>query len=337
MTTDNGFNIPLPSIDGMQVDDNLYQAERKDYPGITWHGKGAGSGFFTIEKDSIPGQRPMPYWTETMHRFGSNPNNPETPVWRTERLRAVPIAVRKRGAVEDSRGTTHYYPLYTRKEDRVSGRWSSHYQVMLVIPGLNDLMVLGLWGYAKTKSWDNNKTDDGFPFGVEVKLKEYANRASHQTGMRIPWLCAWEIDLVPAYKDGRPYFVNVGNDTHMIPFTVDMRTAADDKAFGDLTTRFVGVDLFNAYQVLRAENGLPWENEWKSADTMADNNQSGRSSNGAGEDDPDEVIGQAARTADTIPGFGPEVAAPTNGNGHANGNGNGQHITDIAFDIPFDM
>lgn len=333
----NNISIPLPSLDGMAVDDTLYQDGRESYPGITWHGKGAGSGFFTIEVDTIGDQTPAPFWTTTMHRFGSNPNNPETAVWRTERLRGVPIAIRKRAVVEAEDGTTHYYTLFTRKEDRVPGKWSSHYQVMFAIPGLKDLMVLGLRGFAKSQSWDNQRTDNGFPIGVEHRLKEYANRASHQIGQRIPWLCAWEVDLVPAFKDGKPYFVNVGNDTHMIPFTLDMRTNADDKAFGDLSSRFVGVDRFKAYQVIRAGEGVEWENEWKSAATMQDNNAGSKATgNGLQDDDPDEVIG---KPSDGIPGFGPDPAKA------ANGKANGKpatatqpgHITDIAFDIPFDM
>ncbi len=243
-------------FDDSMVDEELYGGDFISLPSITWLGKG-DEGFWVVNIDDIDG-KPEPYWEQGEHRFGQDPNNPLEDVWKTQRLRCVPIAVRSRQIVEDDAGVLHYYPPMTARSKRVGGTYGYQTQVMILVDGINDPVMLGLGRKYKTVSWSNDGYHRKYGQGVEERLKEYSTRASKQVGKAIPWLCAWEIDLVPCYAEGKPYFVDE-NGTYVNPFQIDMRTGEPEFP----RTRYVGQDTFLVNQALRKEVGVPWENEWK--------------------------------------------------------------------------
>ena len=276
----NDFNLPdnIPT-----VDDALYRPDIQTMPIITWHGRasehnGDTGGRWAIKASSIEGQTPGPegWWELVDMRFGVDPSAPKEPTWITRRLRCVPIGIRKRQVITDDLKRDHYFPWMTKKTDRlddagnlIEGKYSAHYQVMVMIEGIDDPLVIALRGYTKTLCWDNNPGSQygnkDFPKGVEPVLMQYAADASKQKKTRIPWLCFWQIDLTPVFSDNKPVWVDVGHGTFMNPFMVDMRTG--DKGFP--ASRFVGTENFIAYQNLRRDVVLDWEAQWASAENLA--------------------------------------------------------------------
>ncbi len=260
------------------IDKSLFPEESaRVFPGITWHGKHGQSptSVFTLDESSVEGI-PGPFWDAASVQYGSNPNAPLVECYQTGRLRGVPIAVRRRIIISAADGSERTYPWKTPKEGRAEGKFKSHYQILLQVPGLvgDGLVVLGLRGLAKTASWDNPEAgryrDARFPTGVEQHLRAYAAAATRQRKAWFPWLCAWVIDLVPQLNDkGKPVFVNVGNEVYMNPFTVDLRTDKEERMLP--RTRFVGAEPLKALLDLRREIGAPWEQEWlvPSASTTA--------------------------------------------------------------------
>ena len=165
----------------------------------------------------------------------------------------------------------------TKKEDRVVGKFSGHYQVMIVVEGVETPLILGLKGYTKTTCWDNNPNgqygQSDFPAGVWQRLSEYTRRASKQQKTKIPVFCSWAIDLVPVYMKDKPHFVDVGHGTFMNPFNVDLRTSPK-KDDGLPKTRFVGMPNFLKYQDMRRSIALPWEQEWDDPSNLVQSHES---------------------------------------------------------------
>lgn len=280
-----------------QIDKGLFPDEGgRTFPGITWHGKHGQQpiGRFTLDVDGLNEAAPLPFWEAAEIQYGSDPNSPLTSVWLTKRLRCVVVGVRRRIIIEASGGAEYHYPWKTPRNQRVEGKFKSHYQVLMHIPGLegDGLAVLGLRGIAKTVSWDNPDVgkykDARFPTGAESLVRAYADKASKQIKRYIPWMCAWWIDLVPATnKEGKGAFVNVGNSVHMLPFTADLGTDPNQHTLP--RTRFVGDELLRRLLGLRESVALEWEREWEK---MA---VGGAVANGAAEDD------EAAPAAVAVP------------------------------------
>jgi hypothetical protein len=277
----NDFNLPddIPT-----VDDALYRPDIQSMPIITWHGKASEhnsdtGGRWAIKADSIGEQVPEPesWWELIDMRFGVDPSAPKEPTWTTRRLRCVPIGVRKRQVITDDFERDHYFPWMTKKTDRlddagnlIEGKYSAHYQVMVMVPGISDPLVVALRGYTKTVCWDNNPNgqygNKDFPKGVEPTLVQYAADASKQKKTRIPWLCFWPVDLVPVFaNNNKPLWLNVGHETFMNPFQADMRVG--EKFL--LNSRFVGTDNFIRYQNLRRDVAMDWEAQWADASALA--------------------------------------------------------------------
>ncbi len=266
------LNIQLPEL---QINDDLYIEESENgYPAIAWHGKykGDGSpagGFFAIDMDAIEG---VPEgWEETEIQYGDDPNADFVPVYLTRALTCTPIGVRKRTIITDEHGEEHVYPWRTPKRQRVEGKFTSHYQVMVMVPGLAEPVVLGLRGQSKTTSWDNDESgryrDNNFATGVEQLLRTFSTAASQQNGYPLPRLCLWQITLQPLFANGKPHYVTMGSGkkvTHMNPFTARMNPAAPD--YIDAT--FVGEQPFATNQTLRQDVATEWEKQWKDADAM---------------------------------------------------------------------
>lgn len=260
------FDLPKDS-----VDDDLYQPEQQSYPALSWHGQATQAaeptgGFWAIEVDRVAAIQedggPRPYFSVKPMRYGKDPTNEPVDSYVTQCLRCCPVAVRERGIITDEYGRYHYYPKRHPRDQRVPGKYTSHIQVMVLVPGLTEPVVLGLKGKTKTVSWDNNKggrySVSEFPEGVWQRLTAYAKRASEQQGRDLPPLCMWWIDLVPVHMDGEPYYLDVGRGTYMNPFNVDLRTGN-----GFPETRFVGVDMLLHAQEVRRSIGLDWVAQWQ--------------------------------------------------------------------------
>ena len=301
MTVD--FNLP----DDTPVDDDLYKPDVQSMPIITWHGK-AGEhnadtgGFWAIKADSIEGQTPGPegWWELKDMRFGVDPNSPKEPTWTTRRLRCVPIGIRRRQIITDDLKNEHYFPWMTKKDDRldshgnwIDGRFQAHYQVMVMVEGITDPLIIALRGYTKTLCWDNNPGskygNKDFPKGVEPVLTQLAADASKQKKTRIPWLCFWTVDLTPTFSNNEPLWVDVGHGTFMNPFMADMRTGGDKFP----ASRFVGTDNFIRYQNLRRDVAMDWEAQWSDADALA--------ASGDGAYDYDDNTSEQVKEDDVIP------------------------------------
>lgn len=278
MTID--FNLP---DDIPNVDDALYRPDVQAMPIITWHGKATDSngdtgGRWAIKADSIGEQTPGPegWWELIDMRFGVDPSAPKEPTWTTRRLRIVPIGIRKRQVITDDFKRDHYFPWMTKKTNRldetgdlIEGKYSAHYQVMVMVPGISDPLIIALRGYTKTVCWDNNPNgqygNKDFPKGVEPTLIQLAADASKQKKTRIPWLCFWAVDLVPVFANNKPMWLDVGHGTFMNPFQADMRVG--EKFL--LNSRFVGTDNFIRYQNLRRDVAMDWEAAWADASALA--------------------------------------------------------------------
>jgi len=259
------LNIQVPQL---EINDDLYIEENEQgYPAIAWHGKYKGTdaekgGFFAIDQDAIEG---VPEdWEETEIQYGDDPNADFVPVYLTRTLTCTPIGVRKRTIITDEHGEEHVYPWRTPKRQRVEGKFTSHFQVMVMVPGLEEPVVLGLHGETKTTSWDNDESgryrNNNFATGVEQLLRAFADIASEQNGYPLPTVCLWQITLLPLFANGKPHYVTMGNGkkvTHMNPFTARMNSASPDY----IDAAFVGQENFAANQTLRQEVATEWEKQ----------------------------------------------------------------------------
>lgn len=276
------YNIP----DNLPVDDTLYKPDVQSMPIITWHGKAVDSngdtgGRWAIKAEDLEGQEPGPsgWWELTEMRYGVDPSVPKVPAWVTRRLRCVPIGVRKRQIITDDFKREHFFPWMTKKSDRVvdgeliDGKYSAHYQVMVMVEGVKDPLVIALRGYTKTLCWDNNPNSQygnkQFPKGIEPTLIQLASDINKATKKRIPWLCSFVVDLTPVFTGKEPLWVDVGHGTFMNPFVADMRTAGETKDNRFPDDRFVGTDAFIRYQNMRREMVLDWEAQWADGAALA--------------------------------------------------------------------
>jgi hypothetical protein len=276
MTQDFDFTVP-------EVDNDLYQPEIKSMPVLTWHGRANDTnedtgGRWAIKADAIEGQTPGPdgWWENVQMRFGIDPTADKEETWITRRLRVVPIGIRKRQIITTDDKQEFYYPWMTKKTERfdgagnlVDGKYQAHYQVMVMLEGIADPLIIALRGYTKTACWDNNPNgkygSKDFPLGVEPTLIKLSADASKAKKTKIPWLCFWVVDLCPVFVQDKPHWVDVGHGTYMNPFVADMRVGA--KGFPD--SRFVGSDNFIRYQNLRREVAMDWEAQWSDPDMLA--------------------------------------------------------------------
>lgn len=240
------------------------------YPAIVWHGRHSASsnaGYWTIDQHRCE-ERPGPLWEQAKIRFGSDPDAEEVDVWRTNRLRACVLGVRKRQIITGESGETFRYPWKTKKRNRKPGKFQAHFQVAVTLYDTNDrIFIIALKGLTKTVSWNNpvggryRKKD--FPTGVEVLLRGYAAQASKEHGAPIPHLCRFWIDLVPVIDDrANPSYVEVRSGTHMLPFTADF--SVND----ELPYRFVEMERFISYQNLRQKEIVEWEQAWVNHKTL---------------------------------------------------------------------
>lgn len=266
------------NVDNLVIDNDLFadDAQGESFPAIAWHGRygssnvKGGGGFFAIDKDAIDG---VPEgWEEDAIQYGDDPKADFVEVYKTSKLVCTPIGVRKRIIVRDENGNDHYYPWRTPKNQRVEGRFTSHYQVMVLVPGIDEPVVIGLRGQTKTTCWDNEVggryRNNDFPTGVEQLLKAFAHAASQQNGYLLPKLCMWQIALVPLNVQGEPHYVQMGRGNsvaHMNPFTAIMN--AKEREY--IAAKFVGKEAFAENQTLRQEVALKWEQEWKDAEVMS--------------------------------------------------------------------
>lgn len=276
--TDNEFDFEAPAVKS-----DLYTVYREsNYAYINWMGRISGDdswGSWVVDRDSFAN---IPTgWDEEEIRFGANPNNPITPVYFTYRARFCPIAVRRRWIVEAHDGNTYYYPWFTKREDKVDGKQTGQVQVLVMMPDDDVIRCLALRGFTKNVCWDNDPNAKrgmkDFPLGVSQVLANYADRATktlrekqEYTGDPLPTLCAWWVDLIPLVEeddDGVPAagVVDVGHGTYMNPFVADMsvgKASSGPTGQPELASRYVGREIFEFYQNIRADIGIPWENEW---------------------------------------------------------------------------
>ena len=261
----NGFGF---KFDSGAVKSALYgNGEEGSFPVIVWHGKysgnGSPSGFWTLDKSESE-TAPGPYWDEAGVRFGTSPDSPLSPVWKTERLRACVLGIRKRALVFGEDGSQHSYPWLTKKTERVPGDYKAHFQIAVTLPDSGDrVFQISLKGVSKTKAWSNPESgpyrDSKFPKGVELMLRDYVALASKEIGAKIPQYCSFWVDLIPVTNEkGSRVYVDLGHGTHVSSFTADLSTGGNS----GLETRFVGMDRFLRFQELREKGLLEWERAW---------------------------------------------------------------------------
>lgn len=265
----------------LPVDESLYQPQREGYPNINWMTKvdqHTKHGYWASERTNFPDAPPQYVnWVEHEITYGDNPNEAPTLVYITCRLRCVVIGERFRWVVTDPDGRKHFYPKFTKREDRVEGKLKSHYQAMILLPDhLQSPFILGLPGQVKTLSWDNDPGgqygNSQFPTGVRQLMDAEAAKMSGEAKRFIHPFCSLWVDLVPALteKEGggkAALAIKVGKGesyTYCNPFTADLRlkdsTGKDDK--DAITNRFVGLENYRHFQEMRRTIALDWEKEW---------------------------------------------------------------------------
>lgn len=260
-------------FDKSRVNSVLYEdAAAGGYPTIVWHGKytgGADSGYWTLDRSESQ-EAPGPFWEESQVRFGSSPSTPLSDVWKTERLRVCVLGVRKRILIYGEDGGQYSYPWMTPKADRVPGQYKAHIQAAVTLPGTGErIFQIGLKGVSKTKAWTNPESgrfhDSKFPKGAELVLRDLVSMASQEAGAEIPLYCSFWLDLVPHLNDkGQRAYIDIGHGTHVAVFAADISSGGET----GLDHRFVGMELFEAFQEIRVRELLDWEDAW-SKETMS--------------------------------------------------------------------
>lgn len=264
MSKDFGFKF-----DSKAVNEELYDTgSGSGFPLIVWHGKYSGgdsssSGFWTLdraESETAPG----PYWEEGEVRFGSSPSSPLSAVWRTERLRACVLGIRKRVLIFGEDGGQYSYPWLTKKTDRVPGSYKAHFQIACALPNTGEkIFQISLKGVSKSKAWINPESgsyrDSKYPKGAELMLRDYAALASKEIKAKIPAYCSFWMDLIPLRNDkGEKTFLDLGHGTYASIFAADFSTGNGS----GLDHRFVGMENFLRFQELREKELLSWEKAW---------------------------------------------------------------------------
>lgn len=273
MSNEFGFKF-----DSKAVNEGLFEnGSGSQFPIIVWHSKYSGndnsSGFWTLDRSDSE-TAPGPYWEEGEVRFGSSPDSPLTPVWRTERLRACVLGVRKRILIGGNDGGQYTYPWLTKKEDRVPGSYKAQFQVAVSLPAAGDrIFQISLKGVSKTKAWSNPESgqyrDSKYPKGAELMLRDYAALASRETGAKIPAYCSFWIDLVTLRNDkGAKVFIDLGHSTHASIFTADLSIGNGS----GIERRFVGMENFLRFQELREREIVTWEKAWDKSSSKAAGN-----------------------------------------------------------------
>lgn len=275
--------------DQVDSDPSVHQQLAKNHASVIWLGKATdansdtGGEWVIIASDLPDGEQPGPvgWWKLRDMRFGTDPSAPKVQVWASQRLRCVPLGVRKRMIVTDATGRDHFYPQMTKASNRVEGKLKFHYQVLVMLEGISEPVVLALKGYAKTVSWQNDPGSkfgrSNFPKGVQDTLEDLAKAASKARKTNIPWLCFWIIDLCPVFVSGQPLWVDVGQGVYMNPFGLDMTV----KAKGYPDGRFVGADRLAAFEEMRRDGIMDWEAQWADASKMASQGGDGESGDAA--------------------------------------------------------
>lgn len=275
-------------------DDRMVRYEgRKGYPSITYHlgdSKNREPGFFTMDREASVNP-PGPFWEEDRIVYGGNPDALPSPVWRTQRLRAIYVEERTRQVVTmkqpGKKDRWYYFNQYTKPAKRVDeygnlldGNLSFSKQILLVFPdlGISQPFALAANGLTKGTSWDNDPEGrfsvDNFPPGAKQQLLSYIEKADEARGMTHPFKAAWLIDLVPLYQNGKLVWIeNYGKFFN--PFTIDLRTAGQfkkkEEAEGFPRTRFVTGELHHALKDFYSAKAVPWQKEWDSFDNTRDN------------------------------------------------------------------
>jgi hypothetical protein len=255
-------------FDSSKVDRGLYEdGSGSSYPTIVWHGKYSGNGsecgFWTLDRSESE-TAPGPFWEESSVQFGSSPEAPHTAVWKTSRLRACVLGVRKRVLIFGDDGGQYSYPWLTAKKDREPGKYKAHFQIAVTLPGTGEkIYQIALKGVSKTKAWGNPEKgpyhDPKFPRGVELMLRDLTAQASHEAKTEIPPFCTFWIDLIPFVNEkGKPHYIDIGYGTHIVAFTADIESGAET----GLDHRFVGMDLFEKFQELRQGEIVDWIAQW---------------------------------------------------------------------------
>lgn len=265
-----GFKFDSSKVQAAAFEDGT----GSQYPIVVWHGKysgsGSESGFWTVDRDNIP-TAPGPFWLESTVQYGTSPNAPFEPVWKTERLRVCVIGMRKRIIITTPAGVVHTYPWLTKKELRQSGDYKAHFQIAVMLPESDQVFQISLKGVSKTKAWSNPESgryrDNQYPTGVELVLREYAALASRELNAKVPAFCSFWIDLVPVTNEkGQKTYVDAGYGTHVSIFRADMSTGGST----GLETRFVGMESFLRFQDIRQSEILEWERVWNKAGTESE-------------------------------------------------------------------
>lgn len=220
---------------------------------------------FVVKKSEAP-FFPQPFWEERERRFGQNPNSPLELVFETKVLRFVPIERRMRTVISDG-GVNYFYPPYTAKRNTSApnGVYKSDLEILVALPGGDELFVLKLKGMTKSYAWNNDpnrKFNEDFPVGAWQKLVERAREMSEHVGRGVPPWCTILSDFRGVSKEGEVHFISVGiSNTWVNPLTLDLREDENEKL--GPKTRYTGPAEMNRLWIVRNTIGKEWKEEWR--------------------------------------------------------------------------
>lgn len=263
-----GLGENIPTVDRSKYDDSTYAPK---YKYITYNGKAGdnwAAGSFRTNAENVP-ELPKG-WNVTQYR--KNPSVAPVELAVTSLLRVCAIATRSRIVITDpeDRNKKWFYPFGTSKEEMEDGKFGTEQQVLIVpFVAPEEVWILSNKSWYQALSWHNDptkaKAKAGYPAGVEqlaeeymISVTKYYRDNANYKGDVLPWKCWTWMDLVPLFKEGQPHFVDMGHSTHVNPYTVSFKVGEGT----GLKNRYVGDELRQHFDAIRANEGLEWVESW---------------------------------------------------------------------------
>lgn len=267
--SDTSMDLDLSGLDKELLSDDAFDRVASYAPIIQWDSR---NGYFHMDAEGM--EQPGPTWEMGEHLFGTNPNGPLTPVWKTQRLRCVIMGYRKQWEVVDPAGVVRRYPWRTKRTDREEGDTKSKLQVALHLPGQSEMYVLSLNGLGRSMCWENGTGrwhNDEFGPGVWPETKEYIKKlrvAGKQPNLPDFGTCV--VDLIPELDGKKIAVAKVFQNTYVAKFRADFTTDSSNEKYPK--TRWVGAPLFKWLMEEMWPNVKQWMKEWDVEEVVESSN-----------------------------------------------------------------